>query len=188
MHYPNHPLQVGKVSMFVCENFTTYLSSGLILGSCPAAIGDTIHSMSSKYQTKTTKSKLVLRRVAIRQSFQPAYAPEGVADFIESTEYQHKDMLRRTMSGFFDHQIPGQRPEWWIVTENQNIVGLALVAYGELNDEVGISVGPEHMLVAQDHRNKGVGTKIIRGLQTLARREGEGVSYVNLECEPEMVA
>ena len=114
------------------------------------------------------------------------FAPDGVADFIESTEYQHKDMLRRTMSGLFDHQIPGQRPEWWLVTENQSIVGLALISYSELNGEVGLSLMAEHILVSQDHRNKGVGTKIIRGLQALARREG--VPHVSLESEPEMVA
>jgi len=144
--------------------------------------------MSSKHQANSTKSKLVLRRVAIRQSFHPKYAPEGVADFIESTEYEHKDMLRRTMSGLFDHQIPGQRPEWWLVSEEESIIGLALVSHSELNGEVGLSLMAEHILVSQDHRNKGVGTKLIRGLQSLARREEEGVSHVSLEAEAEMVA
>ena len=142
-------------------------------------------SMSSK-PTNPTTSKLVLRRVAIRQSFRPAYAPKGVADFIQSTEYPHKDMLRKTMSGLFDGQIPAQRPEWWLVTECQDIVGLALVSYSELNGEIGVSVGVEHLLVAQGHRNKGVGSKIIRGLQSLARKEEE-LNAVNLESEEELI-
>ena len=110
--------------------------------------------MSSKHTTNPTTSKLVLRRVAIRHSFRAAYAPEGVADFIDSTDYPHKDMLRRTMSGLFDGQIPAQRPEWWLVTQNAKIVGLALVSYSELKGEIGVSVGVEHLLVAQGHRNK----------------------------------
>ena len=150
-------------------------------------IGIYHRSMSSKHTTNPTTSKLVLRRVAIRHSFRAVYAPEGVADFIDSTDYPHKDMLRRTMSGLFDDQITrAARPEWWLVTQNAKIVGLALVAYGKLNGEVGVSVGVEHLLVAQGHRNKGVGSKIIRGLQSLARKE-DGLAAVNLESEQELI-
>ena len=127
--------------------------------------------------------------MAIRQSFLASYAPSGVAEFIRSTEYPHKAMLKKTMSGLFDDQIPRDRPEWWVVQgENQEIVGLALVSYGRLNMEFTNLeyVGVEHLLVAENHRNKGVGTKIIRGLQALARKD-DGLQGVNLESEPELI-
>lgn len=142
--------------------------------------------MSSKQANSTQKSTLVLRRVAIRQSFRPSHAPEGVAEFIDSTEYPHKQLLKQTMSGLFDSQIPSQRPEWWIVYKNQEIAGLALVSYSELNGEMGIHVGIEHLLVAQGNRNEGVGTKIIHGLKALVRKEG--VAGINLESERELIS
>ena len=95
------------------------------------------------------------------------------------------------MSGLFDHQIPAGRPEWWVVSngESQEIVGLALVSYSMLNMEVTRHefVGVEHLIVAKKHRSKGAGTKIIRGLQALARKE-DGLGGVNLESEHELVS
>jgi len=132
-------------------------------------------------------SKLVLRRIAIRASFRANSAPPGVADFISSTPYEHKGLLRNTMSGMFDDQIPLHRPEWWIVQHDDDIKGLALVSYTRLNGE-GLQefVGVEHLLVAKDYRNKGVGSLIILTLQKLARKRKD-LGGVNLESEVELL-
>jgi GNAT superfamily N-acetyltransferase len=134
-------------------------------------------------------SKLVLRRVGIRSSFMAGHAPVGVAEFIRSTPYAYKLHLQSTMSGKFDSQIPGQRPEWWIVQKDGDIIkGVALVSYSRLNGEGRQEfVGIEHVLVAEDYRNKGVGTLILRTLQKLARK-CDDLAGVNLESEHELLS
>ena len=145
--------------------------------------------MSSQAKDRGGASnKFVLRRVAIRSSFQGSFAPFGVVDFINSTPYPHKSLLLNTMSGLFDVQIPVQRPEWWIVTQDNNIKGLALISYCQLNFEGPKEfVGVEHLIVAPLHRNKGVGTLILKTLQKLVRKSKNGLGGVNLEAEEELV-